>query len=177
MTGVTIPDPYAALIEPATLRFERLLPGPVERVWAYLVESDKRAKWLASGDMIPVAGSAFTLTWRNDALSDVPETRPEGFPEENSMDSRVIEAHPPFRLVFSWGEHSAVEIDLEEKGNEVLLTLVHRRADDRTAAVMLGSGWHRHLDLLLALIEGRRTGPFWSCWLDLKEEYEARLPR
>ena len=33
------------------VRFERLLPGPIERVWAYLTESDKRSLWLASGAM------------------------------------------------------------------------------------------------------------------------------
>ena len=28
--------------EPGTVRLERLLPGPIERAWAYLTESDKR---------------------------------------------------------------------------------------------------------------------------------------
>jgi hypothetical protein len=27
---------HATLIAPATMRLERLLPGPLERVWAYL---------------------------------------------------------------------------------------------------------------------------------------------
>ena len=31
------------MIEPGTVKLERLLPGPVERVWAYITESDKRA--------------------------------------------------------------------------------------------------------------------------------------
>ena len=35
--------------EPGTVRLERLLPGPIERVWAYLTESDKRATWFAAG--------------------------------------------------------------------------------------------------------------------------------
>ena len=42
---------YGALSEPATLTIQRMLPGPIERVWAYLTESDLRSKWLASGDM------------------------------------------------------------------------------------------------------------------------------
>jgi uncharacterized protein YndB with AHSA1/START domain len=44
-------DDYGALTEPATLHIERLLPGPIERVWAYLTEGDLRRRWLASGDM------------------------------------------------------------------------------------------------------------------------------
>ena len=42
-------DAYGTLIEPTTLKIQRLLPGPIERIWAYLVESDKRRKWLAAG--------------------------------------------------------------------------------------------------------------------------------
>lgn len=29
-------DTYGTVIAPNTIRFERLLPGPIERVWAYL---------------------------------------------------------------------------------------------------------------------------------------------
>ena len=36
MTTLATLDPYGALIEPLTLRIQRLLPGPIERVWAYL---------------------------------------------------------------------------------------------------------------------------------------------
>jgi len=42
---------YGVLIEPATLKMERLLPGPIERVWAYLTQSDLRSQWMAAGDM------------------------------------------------------------------------------------------------------------------------------
>jgi uncharacterized protein YndB with AHSA1/START domain len=44
-------DKYGTIIAPNTIRFERLLPGPIERVWAYLTDPEKRAKWLASGPM------------------------------------------------------------------------------------------------------------------------------
>lgn len=30
------------IIDRQTVRFERLLPGPIERVWAYLTELEKR---------------------------------------------------------------------------------------------------------------------------------------
>ena len=46
-TKLTAPDAYGVLTEPATLKIQRLLPGPIERVWAYLVESDLRRQWLA----------------------------------------------------------------------------------------------------------------------------------
>ncbi|MEQ8750919.1 MAG: hypothetical protein RIC52_14200 [Amphiplicatus sp.] len=36
-------------IDKMSIRFERLLPGPIERVWAYLTEPEKRAEWFAGG--------------------------------------------------------------------------------------------------------------------------------
>ena len=32
----------ATLVDGSTIRFQRLLPGPVERVWSYLTDSEKR---------------------------------------------------------------------------------------------------------------------------------------
>ena len=42
MNGSSAPDAYGELVEPTTLRIQRLLPGPVERIWAYLVDGEKR---------------------------------------------------------------------------------------------------------------------------------------
>jgi DNA-binding transcriptional ArsR family regulator len=42
---------YGVVTEPGTVRLERVLPGPIERVWAYLTESVQRRKWLAVGPM------------------------------------------------------------------------------------------------------------------------------
>ena len=52
------PDPYGALTEPATLTIQRLLPGPIERVWAYLTDGELRRKWLAAGQMEMKVGAA-----------------------------------------------------------------------------------------------------------------------
>ena len=51
MNERAILDAHGVLIEPATLKIQRLLPGPIERVWAYLTESELRRKWLAAGEM------------------------------------------------------------------------------------------------------------------------------
>lgn len=51
MTPAETLEAYGRLTAPDTLQIERLLPGPIERVWSYLTESEKRRKWLASGDM------------------------------------------------------------------------------------------------------------------------------
>ena len=34
---------------PAEVRLVRILPGPIERVWEYLTDSEKRARWFGGG--------------------------------------------------------------------------------------------------------------------------------
>ena len=34
---------HGTLTSPDTIRFARLLPGPIERIWAHLVDPRKRA--------------------------------------------------------------------------------------------------------------------------------------
>ncbi len=123
MIELATPDAYGVLIEPATLKIQRLLPGPIERVWAYLTESDLRRQWLAAGQMEMRVGAPFELVWRNDELTDPPGRRPAGFGDEHRMQSRITELDPPRRLAFAWGGSGDVSIELESQGDEVLLTL------------------------------------------------------
>jgi uncharacterized protein YndB with AHSA1/START domain len=172
---VTI-DAYGTLTEPATLTIQRVLPGPIERVWSYLTDSNLRRKWLASGAMEMKEGSSFELVWRNSELTDPPGQRPEGFGEEHSMQSRIITCEPPHTLAFTWGENGSVSIALEPRGNTVLLTLIHERLGERGMKVMVGAGWHAHLDILVARVSGQEPAePFWDGWAKLKKDYEARI--
>lgn len=176
MTDTMAPDAYGQLIEPTTLLIQRLLPGPIETVWAFLTEGDLRRRWLASGDMELRIGAPFTLTWQNDRLTNPPGARPEGFGEEHSMESRITVCHPPHELAFAWGGGD-VSIKLEEKGAKVLLTLTHRRIVERSSRVMIGAGWHAHLDILASRVSGKEpAAPFWDGWGRLRQEYDERLP-
>jgi len=177
MTDLAVVDNYASLIEPDTLRIQRVLPGPIDRVFAYLTDGDLRRQWLAAGAMDKKVGAEFTLTWRNDQLSDVPSQRPEGFGEEHSMESRVLEIDEPRKLAFSWGEQGKVTFELEPKGDEVLLTLTHERLPaERPTRLNICAGWHSHLDVLADRVADRKAGPFWDNWSRLKQDYEERVP-
>jgi len=176
MTLLTKPDAYGELIEPATLKIQRLLPGPIDRVWAYLTESDLRRKWLASGTMEMKVGAPFELVWRNHELTDPPGKRPEGFGEEHRMESEITELDAPRKLAFSWGSTGGVSFELEPDGDKVLLTVIHRRIPDRSMSLNISAGWHAHLDILAARIAGEEPEPFWDHWAALKSEYAERLP-
>jgi uncharacterized protein YndB with AHSA1/START domain len=176
MTDVASLDDHGVLIEPATLRIQRLLPGPIERVWAWLTESDLRRRWLAAGDMEMKTGAPFELVWRNDELTDPPGRKPEGFGSEHRMQSHIVALDPPHELTFVWNGSGDVTFALEPQGNEVLLTVTHRRLPDRDTILKVSAGWHMHLDILTARARGQEPAPFWDGWLRLKEDYDRRLP-
>jgi uncharacterized protein YndB with AHSA1/START domain len=176
MTELETLDAYGVLTEPATLRIQRLLPGPIGRVWAYLTQSDLRRQWLAAGDMEMEVGAPFELVWRNDELSNPPGQRPPGFPDEHRMQSRITELDPPRKLAIAWGSSGGVTFELLPQGDHVLLTLVHRRLPDRATMLNVSAGWHMHLDILVARATGKEPEPFWDGWSDLKKEYDRRMP-
>ena len=176
MTDLAALDAYGVLTEPATLKIQRLLPGPVERVWAYLTRSDLRRQWLAAGEMEMTVGAPVELVWRNDELSDPPGRRPPGFPEEHRLQSRITELDPPRRLAIAWGNTGGVSFELEPRGDRVLLTVIHSRLPDRPTLLNVSAGWHMHLDILVARAFGNEPAPFWEGWSRLQKEYDSRLP-
>jgi uncharacterized protein YndB with AHSA1/START domain len=168
---------YGELTEPATLKIQRVLPGPIERVWQYLTNSELRRKWLAAGDMDAKAGAPFELVWKNDELTDPPGNKPDGFGSEHRMQSTIIEADPPNKLAFEWQGGGDVTFTLESRAdNRVLLTVVHRRLRDRNTMVKVSAGWHAHLDVLVAAMNDTRHEPFWDHWSRLKQDYDRLLP-
>lgn len=169
-------DRHGVLTEPATLTIHRLLPGPIERVWAYITDGELRRQWMAGGTLEATVGAPVEFVWRNDELTDPPGTRPEGASGEHRMTVRVTEAEPPRHLAITWGESGAVSFDLEPRDGEVLLTLVHRRLPERPVRLNVASGWHAHLDLLEARMRDRQPEPFWVAVARLKADYDRQLP-
>ena len=176
MTELATRDLYGVLTEPATLKIQRLLPGPIERIWAYLTDSELRRQWLAAGAMEMKVGAPFELIWRNNELTNPPGERPADKSEEHRMQSRITELDPPRKLAFAWRDSGDVSIDLTPKGSEVLLTLIHRRLPNPSTKLGVSAGWHAHLDILVARARGEPPAPFWDNWRRLRADYERRLP-
>lgn len=175
MTTMLDQDRYGLLTEPATLTIARLLPGPVDRIWAYLTDSDLRRQWLAAGAMEASVGAPVELVWRNDELTDPPGTRPDGFGDEHRMTCEVVAIDALHMLSISWGSTGGVTFTLEEKGDEVLLTIVHKRIEDPEMRLNVSAGWHAHLDVLEARTRGSEAAAHWDNWTRLRTEYAERL--
>jgi uncharacterized protein YndB with AHSA1/START domain len=169
---------FGVVLEARTLRIRRVLPGPIERVWAYLTDSDKRGRWLAAGPMELRVGGSVELTFHNSELTGHDEPAPDKYRQSEgwSFSGRVTRCEPPRLLSYTWGDRSEVTFELSPEGEKVLLVLTHRRLPDRSAMVSVASGWHTHLGVLLDRLEGREPGAFWSTLARLEAEYERRLP-
>jgi uncharacterized protein YndB with AHSA1/START domain len=173
---------YGKVVGDGAVRFERVLPGPIERVWAYLTESEKRGKWLATGALELRVGGRVELRFRHADLS--PKTAPppdkyKKFEGGVSTAGRVTRCEPPRLLSYTWaGESEAdseVSFELKPKGNEVLLILTHRRLRDRAEMVDVSGGWHAHLEILAEHLNGREPKPFWSIHAPLEAQYQQRI--
>jgi uncharacterized protein YndB with AHSA1/START domain len=173
MTAPSFNDTHGQLIDGHTLRMQRRLPGPIERVWSYLTDSDLRQQWLASGAMSLQAGTSFELVWRNDELSASASERPDGFSAESRAVCRFEEVDAPRLMRYVWPDVGEVCFELEAQGDEVMLTLTHRRLSGERLILNVCAGWHAHLALLVARMEGRTPPSLWATWKQLREAYQA----
>jgi uncharacterized protein YndB with AHSA1/START domain len=170
---------YGTIIAPNTVQFRRTLPGPIERVWAYLTESEKRSKWLASGDMDLRVGGEMELHWLHSNLDAAPSEAPERYKNGHHMKAKITRCDPPRVLGYSWGARedalSEVVFELSEKGNEVLLVLTHHRLPNQNDLLGVSGGWHAHLDILAEHLNGRTSPAFWDKHTELNAEYKGRM--
>lgn len=66
---------------------------------------------------------------------------------------------PSFCPRFEWERSDGVTITLEPRGQEVLLTLVHRCLPE-DVLLSVAAGWHAHLGVLAALVRRQEAAPF-----------------
>jgi uncharacterized protein YndB with AHSA1/START domain len=165
-------------INPAEVRLVRTLPGPIERVWAYLTDSEKRARWFAGGEMELRPGGRVTLEVRHQNLT--PDEMPPAEHQAShdggrTMTGTVTRCEPPHVLAFTFDHYGKSEaiFELTPDGDNVRLVLTHRAGGGDTAYMPgFGAGWHTHLAHLTALLTGAPRPPFWSLHAELKPRYD-----
>jgi len=173
---------YGERLDDTTVRFERLLPGPIERVWAYLTEGDKRAKWLCGGETELEPGGHVDMHFHNASLSNGTDIdRPAKhahLPEKMSFTGTVVSCDPPRSLCYTWNFEetlSEVSYELSEQDDRVLLVLTHRKLSSDEEVLDVSAGWHTHLDILVDILNDREPAPFWKAHTEFEAEYEERL--
>ena len=129
----------------AMVRFERLLPGPIERVWDFLISSERLPGWFGDGTIEPRAGGKVHMM--NGHIRGI-----------------VTGWQPPRKLTYTWNvfapgqiespyPESYVSFELEPRGTKVLLVLSHLPVLERFEK-QNAMGWHTFLDMLTAAARG-----------------------
>lgn len=162
-----------------TLRIERVLPGPIDRVFHYLTDDKLSARWLGAIRLDPRVGGKVEIRFDHRNLTS--EAPPERFKDCDSLATgRVTRFDPPRGLSFTWTEisdTSEVSFDLSPKGSDVLLVLVHRGIVKRDTKVSVSGGWDTHLAVLEDLLRGGAVRPFWATFMAREAEYQQVIPR
>lgn len=152
----------ASIDEHNTVRLVRDLPGPIERVWAFLTDPKFLSRWFSDGVVADRVGGEVRF--------------------EMGAEGRITVHQPPRVLEYTWNEldhsrglivDSLVRWELEEAGDRVRLTLTHMRLSEVEAAFH-GAGWHTFLDRLRASLDGREGPPTMERFAELKNEYAKR---
>jgi uncharacterized protein YndB with AHSA1/START domain len=175
---MNINEQYGQFTGPADVRLVRTLPGPIERVWEYLTDPEKRARWFCGGVLEQKVGGKveFAMVHKNLAPNETPPAKYAQVQDPGvTFEGRVLRCEPPRLLVYTFGsEDSEVTFELTPEGKQVLLVLTHRTRGDeeRSELTNYASGWHTHLAHLLAELEGSPRPPFWATHAKLLAEYE-----
>jgi uncharacterized protein YndB with AHSA1/START domain len=135
------------------------LEAPVHRVWEYLTDRDKLARWLMTSDLTPGVGARFTFS------------APPSGGWDGRLHCEVTEAIENERLAFTWnandiGAETLVTIRLESIKAGTRLTLTHTGFDGALpgARGRHAAGWTNALKSLEDVLCGPRQGYDWSAF-------------
>lgn len=151
-----------ATMQRNSLTLVRLLPGPIERVWAYLTEPKLLAEWFSAGTIAAFVGGDVQL--------------------EMGATGRITAFEPPHVLAYTWNElelsrgaivDSVIRWELLEVGDGVRLTLTHSHLSEKEVRFH-SAGWHAFLHRLSARLHGRAPEPIGELYARFKAEYERR---
>jgi uncharacterized protein YndB with AHSA1/START domain len=171
-------EQHGKFTTPTEVRLVRILPGPIERVWEYLTDPEKRARWFCGGVLEQKAGGKveFAMVHKNLAPNETPPAKYAHVQDPGvTFEGRVLRCEPPRLLVYTFGsDDSEVTFELTTQGKQVQLVLTHRvrGAEEEADLCNYGAGWHTHLSLLIAQLEGGPRPPFWSVHAKRVSEYE-----
>jgi uncharacterized protein YndB with AHSA1/START domain len=147
----------------ATLRFERALNHPPEKVWQALTTPEIIAKWFqADADIDPRQGGKYHLEFQG---------------RGHGMHGQITTWNPPHTLAYTWpepeaGGDSTVTWHLTPTETGTLLVLTHHlRAGGNLAD--FASGWHWHLDALDHALLGETVLFDHAQWSTLQDRYAS----
>jgi uncharacterized protein YndB with AHSA1/START domain len=147
-----------------SIRLERLLEAPPEKVWDYLTRAELREQWFMGGtDARPE--SEFELLVDHDKLSEEKVPYPDTFQcfKGRVFREKVLKFDPPRLLetTFQGGKGGIVTYELFAERGKTRLVLTHSGISDPSGFRDFGGGWTSHLAVLQEKLAGRSVKNFW----------------
>ncbi len=172
---------FGSAVAPDTFRLERRLKAPIERVWSYFVDADKRSRWFNGGDDLTGLGQSFTFLFAHFRITnEEPPPRWAAMKsQERPMRGTILAFDPPNTLAFTWGDRDAhvseVRFDFTADGEETVLVLTHTKIDTRDNMRNFAGGWTAHIQTLAEVLDEQRTNSFWAHVLEAHATYDRSL--
>ena len=165
---------------PDTIRLERLLDAPVQKIWRYLTEAELRSQWFMGGTDATESGE-FELLNDHDNLSDEDVPYPENYAEfkGKTWSETVLRFDPPrvLETTFQGGKNGTVTYELFPEGDRTRLVLTHSGIVSPVGAQDFGSGWNSHLAVLQERLAGRGVPNFWELHMRSRDEVRQALEK
>lgn len=142
-----------------SVRFERLLDHPVEKVWTAITEPDQMDSWLGPTKRVGEEGGTITVTTKGGDMGGV-ITRWEEY--------SVLE--------YTWWKDTVICWELFPEGaDRCRLIFTHRLSANQglsaNHALGAATGWHYHMDALAITLGGDRMPHFpIQAWPDISRE-------
>jgi uncharacterized protein YndB with AHSA1/START domain len=165
-------------VAPDTIRLERMLDAPPEKVWRYLTEAGLRQQWFMGGtDARP--DSEFELLNDHDNLSQDDVPYPEDYApyKGRSWHEKVIRFEPPrvLETTFQGGKNGIVTYELHREGAGTRLVVTHSGITSPTGFEDFGGGWNSHMIVLQERLAGRSVRNFWELHMRSREAVKEAL--
>ncbi len=169
-TSAPLINELGKIVDNSTVRFERVLPAPIEKVWQYLTSSECLPEWLAEGSIDQRFGGKVKLNFDVEA---VPERAGKG----EVIEGAVTFIDPLRALAYSWGtpgsdETSNVSMQVTSEGDKTALVLTHTQLPAEAMAEVM-AGWHAHLDVLKARLADVTPPDFRKRFKEVLQTYVA----
>lgn len=142
----------STVIDGDTIRFQHVMPAPIDTLWEYLTNPSYLSTWLANARFEQREGG-----WV-DLMFDV-----EAMPERKKGGAHIVGVvsvyAPPHMVAYSWNDadhpetKSHVRMELEKDGGKTRLKITHEGLSPEQLAEC-SADWATHVTILESLLKG-----------------------